>query len=344
MTKSDYLLYLKHPCWLWLKKNNPKKLPAPNDNLQAIFEAGYLFESYAEKLFPNGLKLNWRGFEEYLNLPQRTKETILSGAKTIFQGRFETGEITCIVDVIDFKDEKILNLYEIKSTSSIKPYQEHDLAFQTIVLEESGYAVDRIFIIHVNSEYVRKGEIIPKELSKTVDVTAKIRKRIEATRENIKKALEVAEQKEMPNPTPALCGLSCIEDWLEIYKPMAGIKKGDGSIYDIYKPNATLIGKLEEAGIEKLSDIPIDFPALSEKQQWQVKVNESNEIFQDKKEILMSLLTSLRNERRMVFDKLTSDKSNVVEIFIKIIEIQQSTPTCNVKFFEDIHKYLMFRS
>ncbi len=63
------------------------------------------------------------------------------------------------------------------------------------------------------------------------------------------------------------------------------------------------------------------------------------EIFQDKKEILMSLLTSLRNERRMVFDKLTSDKSNVVEIFIKIIEIQQSTPICNVKFFEDINKY-----
>lgn len=63
------------------------------------------------------------------------------------------------------------------------------------------------------------------------------------------------------------------------------------------------------------------------------------EIFKDKKEILMSLLISLRNERRKVFDKLTSDKSNVVEIFIKIIEIQQSTPICNVKFFEDINKY-----
>jgi len=63
------------------------------------------------------------------------------------------------------------------------------------------------------------------------------------------------------------------------------------------------------------------------------------EIFKDKKEILMSLLISLRNERRKVFDSLISDRSNVVEIFIKIIEIQQSTPICNVKFFEDIHKY-----
>ncbi|MCE5204665.1 MAG: TetR/AcrR family transcriptional regulator [Porphyromonadaceae bacterium] len=63
------------------------------------------------------------------------------------------------------------------------------------------------------------------------------------------------------------------------------------------------------------------------------------ENFKDKEEILMSLLVSLKEERRKVFDSLTSDKSNVVEIFIKIIEIQQSTPICNTKFFEDIHKY-----
>lgn len=63
------------------------------------------------------------------------------------------------------------------------------------------------------------------------------------------------------------------------------------------------------------------------------------ENFKDKEEILSSLLVSLRDERRKVFDSLISDKNNVVEIFIKIIEIQQSTPICNVKFFEDIQKY-----
>ncbi|HAR38973.1 MAG: hypothetical protein A2W86_07475 [Bacteroidetes bacterium GWD2_45_23] len=63
------------------------------------------------------------------------------------------------------------------------------------------------------------------------------------------------------------------------------------------------------------------------------------ENFKDKEEILSSLLVSLRDERRKVFDSLISDKNNVVEIFIKIIEIQQSSPICNVKFFEDIQKY-----
>lgn len=63
------------------------------------------------------------------------------------------------------------------------------------------------------------------------------------------------------------------------------------------------------------------------------------ENFKDKEEILLSLLVSLRDERRKVFDQLTSERSNVVETFIKIIKKQQSTPICDVKFFEDIHKY-----
>lgn len=63
------------------------------------------------------------------------------------------------------------------------------------------------------------------------------------------------------------------------------------------------------------------------------------ENFKDKEDILSSLLVSLRDARRKVFDSLISDRNNVVEIFIRIIEIQQSTPICNLKFFEDIQKY-----
>ena len=63
------------------------------------------------------------------------------------------------------------------------------------------------------------------------------------------------------------------------------------------------------------------------------------ENFKDKEDILLSLLTKLRQERDKHFSVFLSEKYNVVEIFIKIIEIQQSTPLGNVKFFQDIHKY-----
>lgn len=63
------------------------------------------------------------------------------------------------------------------------------------------------------------------------------------------------------------------------------------------------------------------------------------ENFRDKEEILLSLLRDLQNKHRQVFGSLITNTSNVVEIFIKIIEIQQSAPICNEKFFEDIQKY-----
>ena len=62
ISKSEYMMFLKHPAWLWLKKHAKNKLPAVTDNLQAIFDVGNLFEKYAEKLFPDGVRI---GFTDY---------------------------------------------------------------------------------------------------------------------------------------------------------------------------------------------------------------------------------------------------------------------------------------
>src|SRR3989344_3796516 len=100
ISKSDYLLFLKHPAWLWLKKHDKSKLPPVDDNLQAVFDAGNLFETYAQQLFPDGVRLGFTEYDEYLNLTERTRKAISEGLKTIFQGRFEHDQITCICDVI----------------------------------------------------------------------------------------------------------------------------------------------------------------------------------------------------------------------------------------------------
>ncbi len=293
LSKSDYMLYLRHPAWLWIKKNNAKLLPQVDDATQALFDTGYLFESYAEKLFPDGIKLNWEGYREYLDLPQRTREAIMSGAKTIFQGRLEVGEITCIFDVIQFVGKDEVDLIEIKSSTGPRTNHEHDLAFQAVVLEDSGYKVNKISIVHVNREYVRKGEVNPAEIATMVDVTEKVKKRIDATREDIKRALETAKSPNMPEPTPSVCGLNCTSEWIKIYKLIKGIKPGDGSIYDLYNPSATLIKKLEEASISKLTDIPVVFEGLSDKQRWQVQSVQEKKVLIDKVK-LTAFLTEIK--------------------------------------------------
>lgn len=63
------------------------------------------------------------------------------------------------------------------------------------------------------------------------------------------------------------------------------------------------------------------------------------ENFRDKEDILLSLLIKLKEDRDKHFTSILKKSNNVVEVFIKIIEIQQATPPGNVKFFQDIHKY-----
>lgn len=220
LSKSDYMLFLKHPAWLWVKKNDPSKIPPVDDNTQALFDAGHLFEPYAESLFPEGTTVGF-SFDDseasYWTMPQRTQDAIANGARVLFQPRFEWGQFTCICDIVSFSNEKELDLYEIKASTSAKVEHEFDLAFQVAVLEGCGYIVRSISVIHVNNKYVRNGPINAKEITKIEDITDKVRSKEELTAKYMPMALSVAGQNTMPDPSPELAKLGSKYEWLKIY-------------------------------------------------------------------------------------------------------------------------------
>lgn len=218
LTKSDYMLFLKQPAWLWLKKNNPSKLPPVDANTQAMFDAGHAFEPYAESLFPEGVALGFSDYSEYTTLPQRTLDAIESGAHVLFQPRFSCSDYTCICDIVKFVDNGVVDLYEIKASTSAKTEHEFDLAFQVAVLEGTGFTVRNISVIHVNNKYVRNGDIEADKITMITDVTEKVRARGEATEKYMPLAATVAKQSEMPDPDPSLAKLGSKNDWLKIYE------------------------------------------------------------------------------------------------------------------------------
>jgi len=267
LSKSDYMLYLAHPAWLWLKKHDKEKLPSIDDNTQATFDAGNLFEGYAEKLFSDGVRLGFADYESYLALPEQTLEAILGGAKTIFQARFVAGQLTCICDVIQVVGEKTFDLYEIKSSTKAKPEHITDLAFQAHVLRESGFTVRNISVVHVNNEYVRSGDIVPEDFCTISDVTDSVNAIDDSTKQHIAEALEVMQRPDMPDPSPEYAAGNVFSEWLSIYKVLTQPPKY--SIYDLVTLNASKVKQLKDAGATMLADIPSDFP-LSPKQHKQV--------------------------------------------------------------------------
>lgn len=221
ISKSEYMMFLKQPAWLWLKKNDPKKLPPVDDNTQALFDAGHQFEPYAESLFPEGTTLGFSDYGEYVSLPQRTQDAISSGAQVLFQPRFEWENYTCISDILSFVGDNEVDLYEIKASTSVKPDHEFDLAFQTAVLEGTGLKVRNIYVIHVNNKYVRNGSIRADKITHIQEITEKVRNKGELTAKYMPLALDVAKQAKMPDPDPALAKLGSKQEWLKVYTNIA---------------------------------------------------------------------------------------------------------------------------
>lgn len=287
LTKSEYMMFLKHPAWLWLKKYQKSKLPVIDENTQAQFDAGHDFETYAEQLFPNAVKLGFNNYDEYSSLPQRT-EVALADAETILQGRFEVNNLTCIVDVLTKINDNSYKLIEIKSSTKVKTEHEHDLAFQVYVLQQYGLKVDSISVMHVNNEYIRQGEIDSKQFITETDVTTEVRDLLEIADQKIKEALTMLESSTIPNISPryanplGVTGTTWFAEWMEVFYHL-NPNLEDYSIYNLAFPNQEQLGKLEDRGITSIKDVPEEL-ALRDKQLMQIKTTKSGEriILKDK--------------------------------------------------------------
>lgn len=229
LSKSDYMLYLKHPAWLWLKKHDKDKLPPVDDATQAMFDAGKKFEVYAEKLFADGVMLGFNNYDEYDSLTERTRQALANGATTILQSRFVSGEYNCLPDIINVASGNEIDLYEIKSSTKVKEEHLYDLAFQRAVIEANGLKVRKICVIYVNNEYIRHGDIDPTKLATIEDVTVDVSNLASFTEMNMPLALETMRRSEMPDPDPALLGkFGDKREWQEIYWNLFGQNDEEG--------------------------------------------------------------------------------------------------------------------
>ncbi len=260
LSKSDYMLYLRHPAWLWIKKHAKHLLPPVDAALQARFDEGHAFEPYAESLFPDVVRLGFSDFASYQALPNETLRAWQSGADVVAQGRYEDGQITCISDVVS-RDGDGFILTEIKSGTSAKPEHTFDLAFQRVVLEAAGFPITRCEVAHVNREYVRNGAIDPNQLVAITDITEAVEEQLENTRVRIDQALSVAASDTMPDPAPERARLKSYDEWLEIREKLDP-PLTDSSIHSLPFMSADKATKLIEAGITEIDQI-VDASVLS---------------------------------------------------------------------------------
>ncbi|MDC0587556.1 DUF2779 domain-containing protein [bacterium] len=253
LSKSDYMLFLRHPAWLWLKRNDPTKLERGSPSVQHRMDEGYEFEKCAEQLFLGAKKIGFADISEYNTMLSRTSAAWSSGAHCVIQGKYQSGEINCITDILE-DDGNGYVLTEIKSSSSAKPEHELDLAFQRLVLEGAGYNIHTCRVAHVNSSYLREGKIDANKLVAFTDVTENVEKLIEKTKSDIDRAIAVVNDKNIPDIDPLLATSNAFQEWLDIRKTLEPHLDKD-SIYHLPKIGSGVAKKLAKNNIFRTRDI-----------------------------------------------------------------------------------------
>lgn len=255
LTKSDYNRYLECPIHLWLHKYRRNALPAVEEDmkLQWIFEQGNLVESYARQLFPDARLVE--GHTE--DSERQTKELIAAGVMTIFQATAIADGLLAMADVLRFDAaSQAWDLYEVKSGTKVKKEYLHDIAFQRLAFTKAGYRIGRVFLIHINSAYVRRGDISPSQLLAIQDVTSMADRVATAMEATVVESLALLERAELPTREHVSCTCSpkdcpCVD---HCYPAVP-----DYSVFYLHGIHASKARKFYDAGTRHITDLPATF-------------------------------------------------------------------------------------
>ncbi|MFQ5620868.1 MAG: DUF2779 domain-containing protein [Candidatus Nanoarchaeia archaeon] len=298
LTKSKFMNGLQCHRLLW--HANKKLLPEVTLSDEHKFSQGHDFEEYVKKLFPESLDLNGLEFKDNI---EKTKEAV-EQKKTIFEAGFMIDGLFVRSDLINPNGDA-WDLYEIKSTTKVKPVHYPDLAFQKYVLEKAGLTIKRSFVIFLNKEYVKQGDIIPQELISIEEVTEKVNG-VEDIEYNAKSAINVMDMEEY-NDIPI--SQSCNKPYECVLKKVCWATLPKNNVTQL--TNWRVYWKLMDEGIEDIKDIPIE-TKLSDKDHIIIKSIEQSP--QISKEHIKHFLASL-NYPLYHFDFETFDTA--VPIFDK---------------------------
>ena len=229
LTKSEYMQFLHCPKSFWWSKCHPEDDPEWESSgfLQKLISESEEVKQHVHKYFKSRKR------------------------KVQFQVDFETKDgLFTKIDMLEYKKDGQVVLYDITSANS-KKSDLTDICFQKICAERSGQQIDQVKIIHLNGGYVRNGDIDPKSLIEIVDVTAKVKKLVAETSNEIDKALRCMRDNEIDQD-----GCDCIYetrskhcDTFEIFNP--NIPKP--SIYNLPRVSAERIAEFVEEGIYRFS-------------------------------------------------------------------------------------------
>lgn len=160
LSKSKYARFCQCPKMLWLDTYRPE-LAVQDESLQRRFQEGTLVGDLAKGLFGAYVESTAYTDDGQLDIPmmlENTKKYIAEGKENICEAAFSQNDCYCAVDILH-KTAYGYEIYEVKSSTDVHEVYLWDVAYQKYVLEQTGLKIVETYIVHIDNNYVRQGEI-----------------------------------------------------------------------------------------------------------------------------------------------------------------------------------------
>jgi hypothetical protein len=196
ISKSRYQAGLQCPKLLWYRFNQQDAFPPVDAATQARFDQGTQVGSLAKRLFPKGIEI-CAGVIKRSTVDERSRAA-LPERRPLFEAGFIAGSAFARADVLVPVDRGQWDLVEVKSSTTVKPEHISDMALQRHVYAEAGLRIRRCAVMHVNTEYVRQGEIDARKLLTKTDVTSEVNEAVASVGGELERMVAIIKQKRPP--------------------------------------------------------------------------------------------------------------------------------------------------
>ncbi|MDD5382797.1 MAG: DUF2779 domain-containing protein [Candidatus Margulisbacteria bacterium] len=276
LSKSKYLAGLQCPKLLWHEYNRKDVIPGIDPLTRAVLDEGNRVGALAQKLFPGGIKVA----REYVPEKQAAKSLeALKLGKPLFEAGFVNQQAYALADILVPVNDGVWDLIEVKSSTVVKDQNYHDVAFQKYTYQGAGLKIRKAYLMYINKEYVRRGEIEPAKFFLKQDITEKADRLVPEIEAEIVGMQQVIGRSEMPD---VRIGTHCTDPRDCPLKDLCwNFLPDEGHIFILFRGGKHRY-ELLERGILKLVDIPDDVE-LNAKQAIQVKSHRADRAHVDKK-------------------------------------------------------------
>ncbi|MCG2741586.1 MAG: DUF2779 domain-containing protein [Syntrophaceae bacterium] len=275
LSKSLFIRGLQCHKSLYLQKYRPELKDEVSEETQRRFDIGNDAGSLAQQLFPGGVIVPYEGLSHSEQLSM-TQTLIEQGIDTVYEAAFSHNGVFVKADILH-RGNSGWEIYEVKSSASMKDYHMDDASVQYYVISGTGLPVTKVSLVHINPEYVRHGEIEVNKLFNIVDITEPVMEKESFIAEELQK-----QRRMLQGDEPVIdIGPHCDDPFACDFHGNCWSHISSPSVFDyreIGKPDGFA---LYRQGIVKMEDVSPDILGWRQKMQLDGVLHQKNHIDAD---------------------------------------------------------------